>query len=183
MSENSQIEQAAKIIKDGGVISYPTESVFGLGCDPLNESAVKRILHLKNRAVDKGLIIVAGDLKQLAPYIDISAKEEQKILSEKSVTTWLVNKSAFTPNWVSGKHNKVAIRVSRHPLIIQLCQTINQPLISTSANPSGLSPATTNQQSKHYFSNNVDLYIDYQNKGSGQPTQIKDITTDTVIRK
>ncbi|MCW9047487.1 MAG: L-threonylcarbamoyladenylate synthase [Gammaproteobacteria bacterium] len=183
MPENSQIEQAAKIIKDGGVISYPTESVFGLGCDPLNESAVKRILHLKKRPIDKGLIIVAGDIKQLAPYIDISAKEKQKILSEKSVTTWLVNKSPFTPSWVSGKHKKVAVRVSKHPLIIKLCQLINQPLISTSANPSGSSPAITSQQSNQYFSSNVDLYIDYQSIRSGQPTQIKDITSDTVIRE
>lgn len=183
MSEKSPIQQAVKIIQSGGVISYPTESVFGLGCDPLNESAVNRILRLKNRTVDKGLIIVAGDLKQLEAYIEISAEEEDKILKEKSDTTWLVKKSPLTPNWVSGKHQKVAVRVSKHPLIVKLCQTINQPLISTSANPAGSTPATTSQQSSHYFSNNVDLYIDYENEGSGQPTQIKDITTDTVIRK
>jgi len=183
MSENHQIQQAAKIIQSGGVISYPTESVFGLGCDPLNEAAVNRILHLKNRSVEKGLIIVAGDLKQLEPYIEISTKEQQKILNEKTNTTWLVKKSPLTPNWVSGKHKKIAIRVSKHPLIINLCQLINQPLISTSANPSGLDPATTSQQSNHYFSNNIDLYIDYQSERTGQPTQIKDLTTGDIIRK
>lgn len=182
MPSTSQIQQATKIILDGGIISYPTESVFGLGCDPLNEKAVHRILKLKNRSINKGLIIVAGDLNQLAPYIEISAKEEKKILNEKLATTWLVNKSSLTPNWVSGEHKKVAIRVSKHPLIINLCQIINQPLISTSANPSGSAPATTSQQSNHYFSKNVDLYIDDQSKQTGQPTQIKDITTDTVIR-
>ena len=183
MSENPQIQQAAKIIQSGGVISYPTESVFGLGCDPLNEFAVNKILKLKNRAVEKGLIIVAGDLKQLKPYVELSTEEEQKILNEKSDTTWLVKKSELTPGWVSGNHKKVAVRVSNHPLIFQLCQIINQPLISTSANPSGSAPAITSQQSKHYFSNNVDLYIDYASKGTGQPTQIKDITTDIVIRE
>ena len=183
MSENHQIQQAAKTIQNGGVISYPTESVFGLGCDPLNESAVNKILRLKNRAVEKGLIIVAGDLIQLKPYIEISIEEEQKILNEKSDTTWLVKKSPLTPNWVSGKHDKVAIRVSKHPLIIKLCQSIKQPLISTSANPAGSAPATSSQQSNHYFSKNVDLYVDYQSERSGQPTQIKDITTDVIIRK
>ena len=183
MSENHQIQQAAKIIQNGGVISYPTESVFGLGCDPLNESAVNKILRLKNRAVEKGLIIVAGDLIQLKPYIEISAEEEQKLLADKSDTTWLIKKSPLTPNWVSGKHEKVAVRVSKHPLIVKLCQIINQPLISTSANPAGSAPATDSQQSNHYFSNNIDLYIDYKIKGTGQPTQIKDITTDFVIRE
>ena len=183
MPENSQIQQAVNIIRSGGIISYPTESVFGLGCDPLNETAVNRILQLKKRSVDKGLIIVASNLEQLDPYIEISIEEEQKILNEKAGTTWLVKKSPLTPIWVSGKHEKVAIRVSKHPLIIKLCQSLKQPLISTSANPSGSAPATTNQQSNHYFSKNVDLYIDYQSERSGQPTQIKDITTDVIVRK
>jgi len=183
MPENSQIQQAVNIIRSGGIISYPTESVFGLGCDPLNETAVNRILQLKKRSVDKGLIIVASNLEQLDSYIEISTEEEQKILNEKADTTWLVKKSPLTPIWVSGKHEKVAIRVSKHPLIIKLCQSLKQPLISTSANPSGSAPATTNQQSNHYFSKNVDLYIDYQSERSGQPTQIKDITTDVIVRK
>ncbi|RDH82835.1 MAG: threonylcarbamoyl-AMP synthase [endosymbiont of Galathealinum brachiosum] len=182
MSSTSQIQQAARIILDGGIISYPTESVFGLGCDPLNEKAVHRILKLKNRSVNKGLIIVAGDLKQLSPYIEISENEKQKILNEKPVTTWLVNKSSLTPNWVSGKHKKVAVRISKYPLIINLCQLINQPLISTSANPAEAEPATTSQQSEDYFFNNIDLYIDDQSERTGQPSQIKDITTDTIIR-
>ena len=137
MSSTSQIPQAAQIILDGGIISYPTESVFGLGCDPQNEKAVHRILHLKQRAVDKGLIIIAGNLEQLNPYIYISNEEKQKILEEKSAVTWLVRKSRLTPRWVSGQHSKVAIRISQHPTVTNLCHETNGPIISTSANPAG----------------------------------------------
>jgi len=182
MSSNSQIHQAAIIIRNGGVISYPTESVFGLGCDPLSEPAVKRILQLKKRSADKGLIIIASNLQQLEPYIEITAKEKLIILNEKSVMTWLVRKSKLTPPWVSGKHSKIAIRISRHPLIMALCDEINQPIISTSANPAGIQPAISCRQSKDYFLNQVDLYLSDSAEMSGQPTKIKDIETGAYIR-
>jgi len=182
MPSSSPIKQAATIIHNGGVISYPTESVFGLGCDPLCEPAVERILQLKKRSVDKGLIIIASNLLQLEPYIEISPKERQVILNEKSVMTWLVRKSKLTPPWVSGKHSKIAIRISRHPLIIALCDEINQPIISTSANPAGAQPAISCQQSKDYFTNQIDLYLDDSIEISGQPTHIKDIESGTIIR-
>jgi len=182
MPSSSQIKQAANIIRNGGVISYPTESVFGLGCDPLSEPAVKRILQLKKRSVDKGLIIIASNLLQLEPYIKINPEERQIILNEKSVMTWLVRKSKLTPPWVSGKHSKIAIRISRHPLIIALCDEINQPIISTSANPAGAQPAISCQQSKDYFTNQIDLYMDDSTEISGQPTHIKDIESGIIIR-
>ncbi len=179
---NSQIKQAAEIICNGGIISYPTESVFGLGCDPLSEAAVNRILQLKQRTIDKGLIIIAGTLEQLSPYIRITHEEEQKILNEASPTTWLVKKSAFTPGWISGKHRKVAIRISHHPVIIDLCQLINHPLVSTSANLSGEAPAINSQQSQNYFLNKVDFYLEDSTRLTGKPTQIRDIETDAIIR-
>ena len=185
MPENTEIQQAATIIKNGGVISYPTESVFGLGCDPMSELAVNKILQLKQRNIEKGLIIVAANLQQLNYYIEITEQEKQKILNEKNAVTWLVKKSKQAPHWVHGNHTKIAIRISRHPTVVSLCNEINQPIISTSANPAGLTPATSKQQSMDYFSNGVDLYLDDSSgssDSSGQPTQIKDIESDAIIR-
>ncbi len=182
MPLNSQIQQAASIIRNDGVICYPTESVFGLGCDPLSEIAVHKILRLKQRSTDRGLIIIAGNLQQLGPYIEISEKEQQIILKEKSAMTWLVKKSDLTPHWVSGKHKKIAIRICRHPLVIELCKALNQPVISTSANPAGASPALSSQQCRDYFSNQVNYYLDDSSQISGLPTPIKDIETGIAIR-
>ncbi len=178
----SFIQKAADIIRNHGVISYPTESVFGLGCDPLSKIAVQRILKLKQRPVEKGLIIVAGELSQLMPYIELNDKEKKIILNEKTPTTWLVKKSKLTPSWVSGCHPKVAVRVSNHPLIKALCENINHPLISTSANPAGADPALNSQQSENYFSTHVDFYLCDTAQISGKPTSIKDIETGKIIR-
>lgn len=182
MTSESQLQQAANIIRTGGVISYPTESVFGLGCDPLSEAAVNRILQLKQRSVDRGLILLAGDLDQLRPYIEITDKEKQKILNTKLTTTWLVRKSEFTPGWISGKHHKVAVRISTHPLVISLCNAVNQPIISTSANPSGKEPALSSKQSNEYFTDQINMYLDYDTRMSGKPTPIKDIENGHFIR-
>jgi L-threonylcarbamoyladenylate synthase len=182
MPSDSQLQQAANIIKTGGVISYPTESVFGLGCDPLCETAVNQILQLKQRSVDKGLILLAGDLQQLIPYIEITDKEKQSILNEKATMTWLVRKSDLTPSWVSGKHNKVAVRISQHPLVISLCKELDQAIISTSANPAGKLPALSCKQSRDYFTDKISMYLDHDTKINGKPTPIKDIETGQTIR-
>jgi len=176
------IKQAAKIILNDGIISYPTESVFGLGCNPMSEPAVHRILKLKQRPVEKGLIIVAANLQQLKPYIDISTEEETTILNEKKPITWLVKKTTQTPLWVCGSHKKIAVRISQHPPVIQLCNLINQAIISTSANPAGEAPALNSQQSRIYFSEKVDFYLDSDSPISGQPTTIKDIESGQLIR-
>ena len=178
-----EIEQAVEIIKQDGVISYPTESVFGLGCNPLSEVAVNKILQLKQRPVEKGLIIVASTLDQLKPYININEQQQQKILTEKTPTTWLVNKTKLTPKWISGSHQKIAVRISSHPLIIRLCEALNHPIVSTSANTSQQASALTNKQSQNYFLDNVDCYLDDENTGSGTPSQIKDIETNEIFRR
>jgi len=183
MSSKFQLNIAAIIIKNDGVISYPTESVFGLGCSPSSEEAVNKILQLKQRPVKKGLILIAGKLSQLEPYIEITAEEKQKIINKKTATTWLVRKSALTPHWISGKHSKVAIRLTKHPLITHLCAVLNHPIVSTSANPSGANPAMSSLQSRQYFSDQVDMYLQDETPLTGQPTSIIDIETAIIFRK
>lgn len=182
MSSNFQLCQAAKIISNNGIISYPTDSVYGLGCDPLSEIAVNRILKLKNRPVEKGLIIIAGNINQLLPFIDISKSEAEKIITTNEAISWLVKKSEITPHWISGKHSKVAIRICKHPLVINLCKLLNQPIVSTSANPAGAKPATSNPQSRRYFLNQVDYYLTGPLGPLKKPTSIINIETGLVIR-
>lgn len=182
MLSKFQILKAARIIQNGGIIAYPTESVYGLGCNPLSEQAVMRILQLKHRPVDKGLIIIAASLDQLSPFIIISKQEGEKIEKHPSPMTWLVNKSELTPNWISGKHKKVAIRISQHPDVINLCKQLKHPIVSTSANPARLKPANTAMQARHYFSKQVDMYLNARTGQLARPTPITDLEKNVLIR-
>lgn len=182
MPSRFQLIKAARAIRNEGVIAYPTESVFGLGCDPFSENAVKKILRIKHRPVDKGLIIIAANLNQLMPYINISTTEKNTITQYESAMTWLVNKSELTPYWISGKHKSIAIRISQHPLVIDLCSTLNHPIVSTSANPAGLKPAASSIKARLYFADTVDVYLSGSTGQLTQPTPITDIKTNNVIR-
>ncbi|VAW64089.1 Threonylcarbamoyl-AMP synthase [hydrothermal vent metagenome] len=182
MASTFQILQAAKIIHHGGIIAYPTESVYGLGCDPLSEHAVNRILQLKQRPVEKGLILLASNLQQLLAFVEISRDEEKKISDFKAPMTWLVKKSIQTPSWISGRHSKVAIRISQHPLVQQLCQQLAQPIVSTSANPSNKKPANSVLQARHYFRNNIDMYLNGETGPLKNPTPISDLANNELIR-
>lgn len=174
--------KAARIIQNNGVIAYPTESVYGLGCDPLSEQAVFRILQLKRRPVEKGLIIIASSFEQLEPFIIISEKDKQKITGYDSPMTWLVTKSDHTPHWISGKHKKVAVRICQHPFVIDLCNKLKHPIVSTSANPTAKKPANTLMQARQYFSNQVDMYINGNTGKLKTSTPITDLETNTLIR-
>ncbi len=182
MPSKFQISKAANIIHNEGIIAYPTESVYGLGCDPLAEAAVYKILRLKHRPVEKGLIIIAANLQQLLPYINIGTEESKTINEHKTATTWLVKKSIHTPPWIYGKHHKIAIRVSQHPLVKQLCLRLQHPLVSTSANPSGAKPAGSAFESRRYFKNEVDMYLNGKTGELIKPTPILDLTSKTLIR-
>lgn len=143
--------------------AYPTEAVFGLGCDPLSEVAMLEILRLKSRPVEKGVILIAGDFEQLRPFVHIDKTlpaHQQKIFdSWPGPTTWLLPKSNLTPSWISGDSELVAVRVTDHPLVKQMCQRVNSPMVSTSANPAGAEPARTSQEVRSYFGDEL-LIVD-----------------------
>jgi len=182
MLSKFHIIKAVHIIKNNGVIAYPTESVYGLGCDPLSEWAVNKILQLKHRPVEKGLIIIAANISQLLPYIDICPQDIKEITDYASPMTWLVNKSKLTPVWISGEHHKVAIRISQHPDVISLCNKLGHPIVSTSANPAKLTPASNVIQARRYFSESIDLYLSGATGQLKKPTPITDLETRQVIR-
>jgi len=177
-----QIRQAANVIKSQGVISYPTEAVYGLGCDPFSEIAVNKILQLKQRSVEKGLIIIASKIEQLEEITELSPADRKKINEHSSPVTWLVNKSTLTPQWISGKHTKIAIRVSQHPVVQALCNAAHTAIVSTSANTANLKPATTLLQVHQYFPTQLDFYLPGDTGDLNQVTPIIDIETTQSIR-
>jgi L-threonylcarbamoyladenylate synthase len=183
MPENS-VENAVQAVKSGGVIIYPTESVFGLGCDPFNESAVMKLLDIKQRAVEKGLILIASHVQQILPYIKpLSSTDLANALKTwPGFHTWVFPKSELVPSWVSGVHNSVAVRVSRHPTVKELCDRLGHSLISTSANVSNQDVLSSISEIKQQFGDKIDAYVDAPLGGSEKPSQIKDAHTLKIYR-
>ena len=193
--ENNTLSQASlsSIVSQyehGQVFAYPTEAVFGLGCDPLNEKAVRSILALKERPEEKGLIIVASKVEQILPYVDLRLlpdETQQKIMATwPGPVTWLLPKSAHTPNWVSGASSMVAIRVSSHPIVQAICDALDKPMISTSANPAGKEPAKTinevQQYFKHAITNKMLTLIEGKLGEQSSPSKIYHSLTMETIR-
>ncbi len=175
------LQQAAKCFTQGGILAYPTEAVYGLGCDPLNLTAVMQLLQLKNRPMNKGLILLSDNINTLLPFIKVSHQQAQQI-SQSIATTWLVNASHLTPAWVKGQHPKVAVRVSHHLGVKKLCKQFNTPIISTSANPANRPAAKTMLQLQKYFHQQIDFIVPGNLGSQKRPSRIIDIDSQQVLR-
>lgn len=183
-NNNLRVSLAADMIKGGGVIAYPTEAVWGLGCDPDDAFAVQRILQLKRRSVDKGLILVAATIEQLQPYLEGLSAEQISTMSATwpGPVTWLVPDNGAVPSWIRGKHTSLAVRVSNHPLVSALCQRVGGAIVSTSANPQGLEAARTRLEARRYFATEVDHYSVGEVGGRNSPSQIRDLISGKILR-
>lgn len=147
----------AAYLKCGGLIAYPTESCYGLGCDPLNRFAVRKLLRLKHRPQAKGLILIASDYRQLVRYLqplNESGQARLKADGAKAIT-YLMPVKNTAPRWLRGSHDTLAVRLTAHPLARQLCRGIKSALVSTSANLSGMRPAKTYAQCQRLFGKQV----------------------------
>ncbi|MDX5334393.1 MAG: threonylcarbamoyl-AMP synthase [Gammaproteobacteria bacterium] len=184
MIRTDDIQRAAALIREGGILAYPTEAVYGLGCDPANEAAVRRLLALKQRPEGKGLILLAADLEQLAPYITpLTETLRARILPTwPGPVTWVVPTPAATPRWLRGEHDSIAVRVTNHPVARALCEAAGTALVSTSANLSGQSPARSADEVAAALGEVVDLILDAPTGGLGRPTEIRDARDGTILR-
>ncbi|MFT6898358.1 MAG: L-threonylcarbamoyladenylate synthase [Paraglaciecola sp.] len=169
----------------GEIFAYPTEAVFGLGCDPDNEAAVMTLLSLKQRPLSKGLILVAKTYSQLLPYVNDAAipmHMRTEILSSwPGPITWLLPKSKTAPHWLTGDSELIAVRVSQHPIIRDLCTRFAKPLVSTSANRTGTEPARTMHQVQEYFNDTV-LLIEGELGNALLPSKIRHGLSGQTIR-
>lgn len=144
-------------LKRSGLIAYPTEYCYGLGCDPRNRKAVLRLLKFKQRPQHKGLILIAGKYAQLAPYLkSLSPSMREKLQHDGAqAITWLMPAKPSAPRWLRGVHDTLAVRLTAHPEAMALCNSLNMALVSTSANRSGAKPARTYAQCRRLFGESV----------------------------
>jgi len=176
------LRRAARIIHDGGIIAYPTEGVFGLGCDPDRHEAVLRILALKERAVAAGLILVAADRRQLDGWINPSTDEERALSGTGALVTWIVTADPRCPEWITGGRATCAVRMTRHPVAAALCRAAGLPLVSTSANRHGHNAATSALAVRRLFGRRVDFIMPGMTGDATGPSEIRVAGTGAVLR-
>ena len=175
---------AVRSLLAGDIVACATESVWGLSCDPWQETTVESLLTLKNRHRKKGLILVAADISQFSFLLDdlSSTHKAQLELSWPGATTWLVPHHQRVPEWISGEHDTVALRVSNHAAVKQLCSAWGGPLVSTSANTSGAQSGTEIHQVKRYFGHELIYIMPGITGGRKWPSRIVDLATGKVLR-
>ncbi|MDP3847669.1 MAG: L-threonylcarbamoyladenylate synthase [Pseudomonas sp.] len=183
MLSSWRVQQVAQVVRAGGLIAYPTEAVWGLGCDPWDSVAVYRLLALKQRPVAKGLILLADNIRQFDFLLaDLPQVWQDQLASTwPGPNTWLVPHQNRLPEWIVGKHPSVALRVSDHPLVRDLC-ALTGPLVSTSANPAGRPPALTRLRIEQYFAGQLDAVLTGALGGRKNPSCIRDLISGRVLR-
>ena len=186
---NSMISINPQIITslhNGEVIAYPTEAVYGLGCDPDNPKAVATILAIKNRPINKGLILIAQSYAQLKPYIDEDKLTQAQL--QKAQSYWpgpftiVMPARATTPKWLTGDFDSIAVRVSAHPVVQKLCQAFNKPLVSTSANLSGQPAINEQSHLQQQLGDKVAHIVAGEPNQNLQPSTIIDAISGKIYR-
>lgn len=180
------IKNIIEALKQQQVIAYPTEAVFGLGCDPDSEVAVNKLLELKQRPWEKGLILIADNYEQLKSYVDDSKLNEQQrqamFATWPGPVTWVIPAKNTTPKWLTGQFDTLAVRVTNHELVKALCSEYGKPIVSTSANLSGLEPCRTTEEVIAQFKETIPV-LDGVVGGRLNPSEIRDAMTGQLYRK
>lgn len=182
--DDKTVQAAAALLKQGGVLAYPTEAVWGLGCDPFNSRAVQRLLLLKQRDPSKGVILIAASIEQFKPWLTELTPLQLNTLAQTwpGPQTWLIQDNGYTPELIRGKHTQVALRVSNHPCVVALCEAFDGPLVSTSANTAGQPPLQTYAELEQVFGGEVDMILKGDLGGLKRPTRITNLATGEVLR-
>ena len=178
-----KMRRAVSALDQGEVIAYPTEAVYGLGCDPWHEHAVYSLLDIKDRPWQKGLILVAADLNQLDDFIEpIDLDLAIEITgSWPGPTTWVLPAKKGVPDYLRGEHDTIAVRVTAHLQTVALCRQFGGAIVSTSANVAGMPPAKTARQVRWHLPE-VETVLSGQCGDSDKPTQIRDGQTGEILR-
>ena len=181
----AQIDAAADALRIGGVVAYPTEAVYGLGCDPFDRDAFHTVFTLKERPPTQGVLLIASDFEQIAAFIADDVAPEAIARARATwpgPATWIFPRSDEVPDWVAGSHSGIALRVTAHPIASELCRRFGGAIVSTSANRHGDSPAKTSADVRSAFGAQLAYILDGAVGGLDKPTPIRDATTGEVIR-
>ena len=179
-------EIAAARLRHGGVVAYPTEAVWGLGCDPFDADAVKRLLDIKHRPAAKGMIVIAADLAQALPHLywdELPLPRRDDILASwPGPNTWLIPCRPHVPDWLRGEHDTLAVRITAHPVALALCRAFAGIVVSTSANRAGEPPARQMDELPTSLLNQLDGWIAGDTSGLARPSTIRDARTGEIVR-
>ena len=175
--------QLAAYLRRGGVIAYPTESCYGLGCDPRNLRALRHLIRLKGRTAAKGLLLIADHLKRLKPFIRPLGPTDLARVKHTwpGPITWVVPASSACPVLLTGGRTTVAVRITAHPDAARLCRSLGMALVSTSANHSGKKPAKTAAECRRMFGARVRVIAGRIGQRR-RPSTLIDLATGTVLR-
>ncbi|MGI9309096.1 MAG: L-threonylcarbamoyladenylate synthase [Gammaproteobacteria bacterium] len=177
------IQRASDTLIAGGVLAYPTEGVYGLGCLPDDAAAVERILTIKRRGADAGLILIAPVFELLEPWLAPSAAELRQLQTQFDYpVTWVVTAIPTAPDWLTGGRPTLAVRVSKHPVVTAICEEVGSALVSTSANRRGRPPALTTLQARKTLGSEVDLVVPGAVGTARSPSEIRAAKDNRVIR-
>jgi L-threonylcarbamoyladenylate synthase len=178
-----QIRQATHALFDGGVIAYPTEGVFGLGCLPDDVDAVRHLLKIKRRSMRAGLILVAPDYELLADWLNPNEAELASLRSSTShPVTWVVTAAESTPIWLTGGRDTLAVRITAHPVVAALCRQSGSALVSTSANRTGHRAALSMLQVRKWLGKELDYVVSGPLGNATGPSEIRRAGDRQVIR-
>ena len=176
---------ALKHLNSGGVIAYPTEAVYGLGCDPEDDEALERIYAMKSRGSEQGVILIAATMRQLDQVLgSVSADTLAQIEATwPGPVTWIVPVAADVFPGAQALDHTLAVRASAHPVAAELCRRFGGPLVSTSANRRGRPPARTAREVSLVLGrSSVDYVLNAPTGGNAGPSEIRDARTGEVLR-
>lgn len=184
MTRALAIARAARIVRGGGVIAYPTEAVFGLGCLPRDRRAVMRVLAIKRRSWRKGLILIGAELAQLERYVVLppEPRRAEILASWPGPHTWVLDARSDAPRWITGGSGGVAVRVTAHPVAAELCRAVGEALVSTSANVSRRPPHRRLLNLRRDLGAEIDCVLAGPLGGLASPTAIRDGRSGRVLR-
>jgi len=179
------ISRAMHCLQSGEIIAYPTEAVYGLGCDPACETAVRKLLALKDRPAEAGLILIADRFERFERYIQAldAGQKELAMTAWPGPVTWLFPRAEGVPDWLAGNHATIALRLTAHPVCRELCAAFEGAIVSTSANPNKKEPARSAAEVEAYFGAAVCGTVAGELGGEHRPSEIRDLVTGRVIRE
>lgn len=182
MASDFRIRHAAHIVRQGGIIAYPTDTIYGLGCDPYNPQALDRLNTIKQRPADKYFILLAAHTEQIEPLLALDDKQKKTVCQNKVPTSWIVAASANTPGWLTDRDNNITIRITDNKDVQRLCGTLGHAIISTSANISGKAPARNALDLHRYFHHTADMILVADRTPTGRASKIIRLCDNHVIR-
>jgi len=184
VTDTKNLDYAVTCLRKGGIVAYPTEAVYGLGCDPFNVEAITRLLQIKHRSISKGFILIASAWEQLEHFVEpIDPQALVHVFSTwPGPFTWAFPASNEVPSWIRGDHTTVAVRVTSHPDASLLCERFGGAIVSTSANVEGHPPMRDEKMLQMVLGNEVNAILAGKVGGAIRPTEIRDAITGEIIR-